>query len=93
MGSPSDFASFAKELVQANVDLIITQAAEAVDAARKATNTIPIVMAAHGDAVGAGIVVSLARPGVILRGKRLLQPNKALSGWSCSSKFIPSWFA
>jgi hypothetical protein len=38
-------------------------AAQAVDAVRKATTTIPIVMAGHGDALGAGVIGSLARPG------------------------------
>ena len=76
-GKPERLPSLAKELVQANVDLIITQAAEAVDAARKATNTIPIVMAAHGDAVGAGIVVSLARPGGNITGQTLVATEQS----------------
>ena len=46
----------AAELAHAKVDVIVTQGTEVTDAARKATTTIPIVMAAIGDAVGAGIV-------------------------------------
>jgi putative ABC transport system substrate-binding protein len=46
-----------------NVDIIVTAGNEAVQAAKKATQTIPIVMAFSGDPVGAGFVASLARPG------------------------------
>jgi len=57
-GKPERLPSLAAELVQANVDVIVTQAAQPVEAARNATSTIPIVMAAVGDAVGAGYVVN-----------------------------------
>jgi putative tryptophan/tyrosine transport system substrate-binding protein len=51
------------ELLQANVDLIVTAGTEPTEAARKATKIIPIVMATIGDPVGIGIVASLSRPG------------------------------
>lgn len=50
-------------LVQANVDVIVAWSTPAVIAVRKATSTIPIVMAAVGDPVGSGFVASLSRPG------------------------------
>jgi putative tryptophan/tyrosine transport system substrate-binding protein len=53
----------AAELVRLNVNIIITAGNEAVQAAKNATQTIPIVMAFSGDPVGAGFVASLARPG------------------------------
>ena len=55
--------ALAAQLVQANVDVIVTNAAEPVAVARKATQTIPIVMASVGDAIGSGFIDSLARPG------------------------------
>ena len=52
------------ELVQLKVDLIIASGAQATAAARKATSSIPIVMATGGtDPVASGFVASLARPG------------------------------
>jgi putative ABC transport system substrate-binding protein len=53
----------AAELVRLNVDLIVTHATQAALAAKRATTTIPIVIMAVGDAVAAGVVASLARPG------------------------------
>jgi putative ABC transport system substrate-binding protein len=53
----------ARELVQLGVDVIAALTHPAARAARQATNTVPIVMVASGDPVGAGLVASLARPG------------------------------
>jgi putative ABC transport system substrate-binding protein len=53
------------ELVRLKVDVIVpSPAPPAIRAAQRATRTIPIVMAGvHVDPVGAGFVISLARPG------------------------------
>ena len=53
----------AAELVRLKVDIIVASATPAVQAAKQATNEIPIVMAPSGDPVGTGLVASLARPG------------------------------
>jgi len=62
-GRESRYAQFAAELVQSNVDIIVTAGTPAVLAVMKATSTIPIVFAAAGDPVQTGLVSSLARPG------------------------------
>ena len=62
-GRESRYAQFAAELVQRNVDIIVTSGTAAVLAVMKATSTIPIVFAAAGDPVQTGLVSSLARPG------------------------------
>jgi putative ABC transport system substrate-binding protein len=49
--------------VRLNVDVLITAGTPVILAAKQATTTIPIVMAGSGDAVGTGLVASLARPG------------------------------
>jgi putative ABC transport system substrate-binding protein len=51
------------ELINSNVDVIVAWATPAVNAARRATSTIPIVMVGPGDPVGSGFIASLARPG------------------------------
>src|SRR6266851_603637 len=53
----------AVELVQVKVDAIFTASTPGVQAARKATNVIPIVFTGVNDPVGLGLVASLARPG------------------------------
>jgi putative ABC transport system substrate-binding protein len=57
----------AAELVQLNVDVIVTHSTPGSRAAKHATSTIPIV-ANSGDPVEAGLVDSLARPGGNLTG-------------------------
>jgi ABC-type uncharacterized transport system substrate-binding protein len=54
---------FAGELAAMKVDVIIAVSSTEVEAARRATRTIPIVFANHADPVGLGHVQSLPRPG------------------------------
>jgi len=80
-GQPELAAQHANELVRLGVSVIVAEFTPAVLAARKATSTIPIVMAPAGDPVTLGLVASLSRPGgnvtgfsnlvVELAGKRL----------------------
>jgi putative ABC transport system substrate-binding protein len=53
----------AEELVRQKVDLIVVNSVASASAAKSATTTIPIVMAAGSDPVAAGLIASLARPG------------------------------
>ena len=55
--------SLAQELVRLKVDVIVAIFTPAVQAAKDATSTIPIVMAPAGAPVATGFVTSLARPG------------------------------
>ena len=68
----------AANLVLFKVDVIVAVGDPAIDAARHATSTIPIVMVASDDPVGSGLVASLARPGGNLTGLSALSPE--LSG-------------
>ena len=62
-GHTEKYPIFAGELVSAGVEVIITDQSQGVDALRKATRTIPIVMTGLVDPVKAGYVASLAHPG------------------------------
>jgi putative tryptophan/tyrosine transport system substrate-binding protein len=53
----------AAELVRLKVDVIVARATSGSMVAKEASSTIPIVMVAGGDPVGAGIIKSLAQPG------------------------------
>ncbi len=57
------YPEFAAELVRLRVDVLVAQSNAAVVALKRATQTIPIVMAVVGDPVGSGFVASLPRPG------------------------------
>jgi putative tryptophan/tyrosine transport system substrate-binding protein len=67
--------TLASELVNLNVDVVVAEHSSAIQAAKQATRTIPIVMAASADPVGAGLVASLARPGGNVTGLSRLAPE------------------
>jgi putative ABC transport system substrate-binding protein len=56
-------SGLARELVQLRLDVIVASSAGAIEAARAATKTVPIIMGFTTDPVGQGFVASLARPG------------------------------
>jgi putative ABC transport system substrate-binding protein len=62
-GKTEQLAAVADELVRMKVDVIFATSAPVIQAAKNATNTIPIVMPAASDPVGSGFIASLARPG------------------------------
>ena len=53
----------AKELADSKVDVIVAMTPPSIQAAKRATSTIPIVMVAVGDPVALGFVASFSRPG------------------------------
>ncbi len=71
-GREQRFPDLATDLVRLNVAVIVAQGTLAVLAAKRASGTIPIVMAFAGDPVGVGVVASLARPGANVTGLSLL---------------------
>jgi putative tryptophan/tyrosine transport system substrate-binding protein len=73
-GSTERLTVLAAELVRSGVDVIVAQSTQAVDAARRATTTIPIVFPVTFDPVESGFVESLARPGRNLTGLSPLNP-------------------
>ena len=60
---PERFSSMAAELVELNVDVLVSSGNNAATYARKATSTISLVLMFISDPVGMQLVESLARPG------------------------------
>jgi ABC-type uncharacterized transport system substrate-binding protein len=53
-GRPERFRDLARELVQLEVDVIVTRGTPAALSAKQATTTIPVVMASSGEPAGRG---------------------------------------
>ena len=75
-GREERYAEVAAELVRMKVDVILTNGT-AVNAAKQATSSIPIVFALSPDPVGSGFVASLARPGGNVTGLSSQQADAA----------------
>ena len=67
--------ALAAEMVALKVDVILVGGSAAADAARRASKTIPIVMAMSSDPVGDGHAISLARPGGNMTGLSAMSPE------------------
>ena len=72
-GKQDRLSDIATELVKLKVDVIVTATRPGVLAAKNATSAIPIVFAAVGDPVRAGLVSSLARPGGNITGLSIIE--------------------
>ena len=62
-GKLAALLDLAAELVRLKPEVIVASETPAVQAAKRATTEIPIVMAPSGDPVGTGLVASLSQPG------------------------------
>jgi putative ABC transport system substrate-binding protein len=89
-GRNERLAETAAEFVRRKVDVIVTSATPPTFAAKQATSVIPIVFAAVGDPVGAGVVESLARPGGNVTGLSLQQTDAVGKRLELLREVIPS---
>jgi len=88
-GRPERFPSLASELVRLRVDLIVTRGTPAVLAAKKATGSIPIVLATSADPAGFGVVSGLARPGTNVTGLSTIAVELAAKRLELLKEAIP----
>ena len=72
-GDATRFPTLISEMIASNVDLIVVRGTPAALAAKRTTNTIPIVIAGSGDPLL--IVASLAKPGGNITGLSGVQPD------------------
>jgi putative tryptophan/tyrosine transport system substrate-binding protein len=74
-GKYDQLPGFAAELVRLKVDVIVTHGPPAIQAAKQATTTIPIVMAGVIDPLSTGFVTNLAHPGGNITGLSVMAPE------------------
>jgi putative ABC transport system substrate-binding protein len=74
-GKYEHLPELAAELVRLDVRVIVTHGTPGSLAAKRATTTVPIVMAITGDAVATGLVQSIARPGANVTGSTFFFPE------------------
>ena len=89
-GKSERLPALAGELVANNVDIIIVAGADSTKAAKMATATIPIVMASSQDAVGDGLVASLARPGGNVTGRSVYAPELTSKRMEILKEMLPN---
>jgi putative ABC transport system substrate-binding protein len=77
-GKVDRLPELAAELVRLKVDVMVTGGTTTTYAAKQATSTIPIVMAADDSPVEDGFIVSLGRPGTNITG--LITLSRELNG-------------
>jgi putative ABC transport system substrate-binding protein len=88
-GNLERFPALAADCVRRQPDVIVVQSTPGTLAAKQATSTIPIVMAAGGDAVGAGVVASLGRPGGNVTGNSFMQPDMSPKWAELLKELVP----
>ena len=79
----------AAELVRLKVDLILTHSSDGATAARRATGTLPIVVAAAGDFIALGLAKSLAKPGGNVTGGSIFGAELSAKGLELLKEAIP----
>ncbi len=75
-GKVERLSDLAAELVRMKVDVIVARSTPVVQAVKKTTTTIPVVISVP-DSVGSGFVASLARPGGNITGTSSIMPELA----------------
>ena len=86
---PERYRSLVAELVGLRVDAIVVPGTVATRAAKEVTSTIPIVMVSAGNAVGAGLVKSLAQPGGNVTGQSFMGPELHLKEFDLLTEVLP----
>ena len=76
-GKREELPALANDLVRLKVDVIVTAGTTATTPAKRATTTIPIVMAYSADPVGTELVASLSGPGGNVTGLTEISPDLA----------------
>ena len=88
-GSDERFPRLAADLARLGADVIVAWGTPSTLAAKNATKTIPIVMAASGDPVGTRLIGSLARPGGNITGLSSHNPGLEAKRLELLKELVP----
>ena len=89
-GKAERYQELAAELVRLRMDVLVTSSGEPAGfALKRATTTIPIVMAISADPVGTGLVASLARPGGNITGLTIVGTELAAKRLELLKAVVP----
>jgi putative tryptophan/tyrosine transport system substrate-binding protein len=91
-GRDARLPELALDLVRIKVDIIVTSVQTDTVVAKNVTRAIPIVMASAGDAVGGGLVESLARPGGNITGLSQIAPELGGKRLELLKEIVPKLF-
>jgi len=83
-------ADLVAELLRLQVDVLVIDSNRAGLAAKRATSTLPIVLATAGDPVGTGLVESLARPGGNITGMSLMHAELGAKRLELLKDMVPT---
>jgi putative ABC transport system substrate-binding protein len=89
VNAPEEAARVALEMASLPVDAIIATGGATLVAARQAPQSIPVVVAASGDVVKTGLVLSLARPGGNITGLTSMSANLAAKRLELLAEAVP----
>jgi putative tryptophan/tyrosine transport system substrate-binding protein len=78
------------QLIHLNVEAIVTHGTPATLAAKQTTTTVPVVMVAVSDAVGSGLVSSIAQPGGNITGMTFFNPELAVKRLELLKEAVPA---
>jgi putative ABC transport system substrate-binding protein len=88
-GRGERFPALAAECLRLKADIIAVTTTPAAHAAKKATQTVPIVMVPLGDPVATGLVQSLARPGGNITGLTFMASGVAAKRLELLKEAVP----
>ena len=86
---PERYRSLVTELLGLRVDVVVVPNTLGTRAAKASTGTVPIVMVSVGNAVGAGLVTSLAEPGGNVTGQSFMGSELVLKELDLLAEALP----
>ena len=89
-GREDELERHARDLVAREVTILVVAGNQAIHAARRATRTLPIVMAVGNDPVASGFVASLGRPGGNITGTTIISSTLVAKRLELVRELLPN---